>query len=146
MHEPFAGIVPLLRMTPLPPPGTAAVPGAHVVAAPDATNMPDGNVFVNATPVIAAALGLPSVMVRSDVPPAPIVSGVMVIATVGFAFTVSVAPAPGDVPAFDVVTGPVRVGVCSGRVRRDVDRHGARAIGRHRGRGHDEARSAVGGP
>ena len=68
---------------------------------------PAGYVSVNATPVTATALVLPSVSVRTEVAPRPTAAGENALASVGCASTVRVAAAPEAVPALAVVTLPV---------------------------------------
>ena len=109
MHVPDAGIVAPDSDTLTPPPARVAVPPAHVVDADPVPLRFAGNVSVNAAPVIGAAFAFPSVIVRSDVPPAPIVAGANDFATVGFARIVSVALAAAAVPALAVATGPVEL-------------------------------------
>ena len=64
---------------------------------------------VKATPVIAAALVLVSVIVRTEVAFVVTVAGAKDFAAVACARTVSVAEALGAVPALAVVTLPVEL-------------------------------------
>jgi hypothetical protein len=76
VQEPFAGIVPPLRLTDVAPAAGANVP-PHVFVVPgvDATCTPVGKLSVNAAVVRFAALGLLSVKLSVDVPPTRIVFG-----------------------------------------------------------------------
>ncbi len=62
---------------------------------------------MNAAPLIAVVFALVSVIVRTDVPFAPIGFGEKALVEAGCARTDSVAVAAGAVPALAVVTGPV---------------------------------------
>jgi hypothetical protein len=64
---------------------------------------------VNAAPLIATALVLPSVKVRTEGTLTPTAEGAKAFVTVGCASTVSVAVAAVPVPAFVVVTLPVEL-------------------------------------
>ena len=62
---------------------------------------------MNAAPVTGEAFGFVSVMVSTEGAGGAIAAGLKAFAIDGCAFTVSVAVAPGAVPAFAVVTLPV---------------------------------------
>ena len=106
---PDAGMVPVASATLAPPLAAVTAPPAHVVApeAGVAFTRPAGYVSVNAAPVIAAALGLVSVIVSVEVTPTPTVAGAKAFAIVGCRRTVSVEDALAAVPALVVVTLPV---------------------------------------
>jgi hypothetical protein len=85
-QEPLAGIEPpASRVTAAAPASGAKVP-PQVLLAPGvlATTTPIGSVSVNGAVMLAAVpLELVSVMVRVEVPPAPMLAGLKALATVG---------------------------------------------------------------
>ncbi len=109
VHEPLAGMGAPESATLAPLFTAVTVPPAQVVAPPAAAvfTSPAGYASVNAAPVMALALELASVMVRTDVPLTPIGFGLNAFASVACAITVKVAEAPAELPALVVVIAPV---------------------------------------
>ena len=83
LQEPLAGIAPPVRVTCELPATAVSVP-PHVVLAPPATTMPLGKLSVNgAVSVATVLLGLLRVMVRFEVPPELMVTGLKALTTLG---------------------------------------------------------------
>ena len=83
LQDPLAGIAPPVRVTCELPATAVSVP-PHVVLAPPATTMPLGKLSVNgAVSVATVLLGLLRVMVRFEVPPELMVTGLKALATLG---------------------------------------------------------------
>ena len=83
LQDPLAGIAPPVRVTCELPATAVSVP-PHVVLAPPATTMPLGKLSVNgAVSVATVLLGLLRVMVRFEVPPELMVTGLKALTTLG---------------------------------------------------------------
>jgi hypothetical protein len=83
LQEPLAGMAPPVRVTCELPASAVSVP-PHVVLAPPATTMPLGKVSVNgAVSVATVLLGLVRVIVRFEVPPELMVTGVKALTILG---------------------------------------------------------------
>src|SRR5258706_10411187 len=112
VHEPPAGMVPLLKPTvapPFAPPVSVALPPAEHETLPAAAfESPAGYASEIVTPVSAAgfAAGLETEMGRGAVPPAGIEVGANAFVTAGAANALSVAVAAGPSPASAVGMGP----------------------------------------